>query len=342
MKVIAKLGCEEVAIVYIAETNDGRRFEFVESVEPPIPREKKWVGIVSTLFGCPVRCPICDAGINYSGKLSCDEILFQIDYLVRQRFPDGRIPVEKWKIQFARMGDPAFNINVLDVLEALPERYDAPGLMPSISTIAPKGTDGFFTRLLELKRRLFPERFQFQFSIHSTNHEIRRRLIPVNSWSFSEMAEYGEELFNQKGRKITLNFALIKGIPIDPDVLVRYFNPDVFLIKITPLNPNLSVAKNGLNCRFTCTKEREKIVSDLKSVGYDVIVSLGELEENAIGSNCGQYVSSVENEMSSNRDVYTYLPEVILDSVENTPFCHSREDRNPDREFSSQPTKLIS
>jgi 23S rRNA (adenine2503-C2)-methyltransferase len=33
-----------------------------------------------------------------------------------------------------------------------------------------------------------------------------------------------------------------------------------------------------------------EIVEQLRAHKYDVIVSIGELEENRIGSNCGQYV----------------------------------------------------
>ena len=43
--------------------------------------------------------------------------------------------------------------------------------------------------------------------------------------------------------------------------------------------------------------------------GYDVIVSLGEFEENAIGSNCGQYVSAVEMGGSVLEGAYSYSRE---------------------------------
>ncbi|NQU06834.1 MAG: radical SAM protein [Calditrichaeota bacterium] len=311
MKTIARLGREDIAQVYIAEAGNGRRIEFVESVEPPIPREKKLVLIVSTLFGCPVGCPFCDAGSDYSGRLSTEQIMFQIDYLIRQRFPTRNIPVEKFKIQFARMGEPAFNNNVIDVLELLPEKYDAPGLMPSISTIAPVGREGFFSRLKEVKHRLYPKRFQFQFSIHSTDTEVRRRLIPVETWSFKQMADYGRELFEPGSRKVALNFALTEGVPIDPDILASYFNPEIFLIKITPLNPTFSMMKNGYKSRDCNNCESDDLIKSLRMAGFEVIVSIGELEENSIGSNCGQYVSMLNEETEVPKDAYSYSLEMI-------------------------------
>ena len=201
MDVKAVAGSDQVAMVYIADFGQGRAVEFVESVQPPLPREKKWVLMVSTLFGCPVKCLMCDAGGTYLGKLSGDEILAQIDYLVRKRFPGDYIPVDKFKIQFARMGEPSFNPSVLDVLVELPNRYHAAGLIPSLSTVAPRGVERFFERLIEIKERLYPGgNFQFQFSVHTTDEHLRDQLIPVKKWSFAEMAEYGHR-FKKAGDK---------------------------------------------------------------------------------------------------------------------------------------------
>ena len=119
MKIIASTGRDDVATVYIAEMAGERLIEFVESVQPPIPREVKWVLLVSTMYGCPVGCMMCDAGGYYQGKPTREEIFEQIDFLVYKRYPDGNVPTEQFKIQFARMGEPSLNQNVLDVLEEL-------------------------------------------------------------------------------------------------------------------------------------------------------------------------------------------------------------------------------
>src|SRR5574340_324204 len=148
MKLIGSTGREDTAIVYILDLGQEKLVECVESVQPPLPRSEKWVLLVSTMFGCPVGCAMCDAGGYYQGKPSAEQILSQIDFLVRQRYADGKVPCKQFKIQFARMGEPALNPAVLDVLEALPNRFTAPGLMPSISTVAPAGCDKFFDRLL--------------------------------------------------------------------------------------------------------------------------------------------------------------------------------------------------
>ena len=306
MKIIAKAGRDDIATVYLAETENGNRIEFVESIQPPIPREEKWVLIVSSLFGCPVGCGFCDAGGFYHGKPSKDEILAQIDYMVKRRFPSGNIPVKKFKVQFARMGEPAFNMNVLDVLEEFPTLYNAPGFMPSISTVAPNGTDSFFERLLDIKQRLYREKFQLQFSIHTTDEKKRDWLIPVKKWDFKTIADYGARFFEIGDRKITLNFALAENMPIDSKILFGNFDPNLFLIKITPVNPTFRANSKSISSCIIPDKLNYSFIDDLKKAGYDVILSIGELEENQIGSNCGQYLTSYIKENTSLTNGYTY------------------------------------
>ena len=66
---------------------------------------------------------MCDAGQNYQGCLSKEEIFEQIDFLVKTLPPgksqsSGRFSLHEWVNRF----NPA----VLDVLEELPARYEAP------------------------------------------------------------------------------------------------------------------------------------------------------------------------------------------------------------------------
>ncbi|MBN1164528.1 MAG: radical SAM protein [Candidatus Krumholzibacteriota bacterium] len=306
MKVIARTENIDIATVYIAEGSRGRLVEFVESVQPPLSRDKKWVLILSTLYGCPGGCLFCDAGESYTGKLTAREILGQADYMIRRHYPDGAVPAEKFKVQFARMGDPAFNPAVLEVLEELPSRYAAPGLLPALSTIAPRGTEGFFRRLLEIKEKLYSGRFQLQFSIHSTDREKRDWLMPARKWDFPEIVDYGNRFFSPGERKITLNFALAENLPVEPEVLAAFFRPDRFLIKITPVNPTCRAERNGLRPLPLPGEMGERLISALEGLGYEVLLSIGEREENHIGSNCGQYITNYLSDEKGLESGYNY------------------------------------
>lgn len=310
MKIISSTGSDNIATVYMAEMASRKYVEFVESTQPPVPKEKKWVVIVSVLYGCPVGCSICDAGGWYRGKLTKDDMLSQIRFVVNRNFPGGHVPVKKFKIQFARMGEPALNTAVLDVLEALPGQFDAPGLLPCISTVAPQGCDSFFQRLVDIKNRHYGNgKFQLQFSIHSTDETARDRIIPVKKWDFEQIARYGKKFWSPGDRKITLNFALSEDFPVDQDVIQRYFDPNLFFIKLTPVNPTLRAQENHVTTAITEKSQWTDIdwVQVLHQKGYDVLVSIGEMEENRIGSNCGQYIRRfLETESPMNADSYRY------------------------------------
>jgi 23S rRNA (adenine2503-C2)-methyltransferase len=312
VNIIGTAGNKDIAKVYIAEFGPGEWVEFVEALAPPKLRRDKWVLLVSTLFGCPVECAMCDAGGFYHGKVSKEGILAQIDHMVRGHYPDGVIPCRQFKIQFSRMGEPAFNPAVLDVLEELPAIYNAPGLVPSLSTIAPQGVDGFLERLTRIKDRHYPDgNFQFQFSVHTTDPEVRRQIVPVKTWDFPRMAEFGESYYREGDRKITLNFPLAKDSPLEPEALIKHFSPEKFLIKITPINPTYKAVDSGMDS-YIDTKAgngRYGVIEELRGAGYRVILSIGELEENLIGSNCGQYVLKHLSDARKMSDGYTYQVE---------------------------------
>jgi len=315
INVIAQTGNEEIAMVYVGKTDAGHFVEFVESVQPPFPREEKWVLIVSPLLGCPVGCPMCDAGGWYKGKLSKKDILAQIDYMVKKRFGSNKVATKKFKIQFARMGEPAFNPAVLELLRELPTIYDTPCLMPSISTVAPCGCENFLEQLLAIKNQYYANgKFQMQFSIHTSDEELRNKIIPIKKWNFAQIAQYGERFYAPQDRKITLNFALAHDHALDAKMLRQFFDPKIFIIKLTPINPTMNAESNKLKSYIDpysqdATKNQQ-LTKQLKDVGYEVLMSIGELEENKIGSNCGQYIKrfldSEDNIKTNLKNSYEY------------------------------------
>ena len=93
------------------------------------------------------------------------------------------------------------------------------------------------------------------------------------------------------GRKITLNFALCD-YEIDEKVLLEYFDPDDYLVKITPMHltkaceSNDLLTKGGYN-HYSPYKETEE---RLKNAGYDVIVFVPSKEEDESRITCGNAV----------------------------------------------------
>ena len=316
MEILSEVGDDRIAKVYIGKTSRGNIVEFVESI-PTYSAEEKWVLIISSLNGCPEGCKMCDAGFFYKGKLSYKEIMEQIEYPIRRRFGEEKPRTKKFKVQFARMGEPSFNPAVLDVLRDLGDIYE--NFYPSLSTVAPIGVDGFFENLLEIKKEKYSATFQLQFSIHTTDESQRDEIIPVRKWSFERIAEYGKMFYDKGGKKITLNFALAKENIVSAEKLQEHFDPRYFLVKITPLNPTVSAMKNSLNNDVDpvsgMPQKHKKFVKRLREYGYDVIISIGDLKENEIGSNCGMYILHFLRENAELNESYTFARDIKVQKI---------------------------
>ena len=182
--------------------------------------------------------------------------------------------------------------------------------MPALSTIAPRGSEEFFEEFLRINHGIYGGRFQLQFSLHTTDSAQRDRLIPARKMDFGWIASYGKRFFIPGTRRVTLNFALAEGSEIDRDVLLQYFDPEIFLVKVTPVNPTITAGANGIASAVTeeCIPEQVRRIED---AGYQVIISIGELEENRIGSNCGMLLRRFLSSRSSTDRSYSYELEAL-------------------------------
>lgn len=295
MRVIDKREFPDLATLYLAQLGNDPELlaEFVDTREPGVPPAEKWVMMISTQFGCPVGCRMCDAGaMAYRGNLSAEEILSQVRRIVRDNpgLDPGRHP--KVKIHFARMGEPSLNPAVLDALRLLAREFPGPGILPSLSTVAPRSPAiaPFFEELIDIKNALYPGgRFQLQFSLHSMDETKRRQIVPIRKWALEEVAEYGNRYFRSGDRKITLNFALAEGETIDCARLAAVFSADRFFVKITPVNPTATADKNGATHLWVDAPETVRACADeLRAGGYETLISPSLPEEIAAETSCGQ------------------------------------------------------
>jgi 23S rRNA (adenine2503-C2)-methyltransferase len=253
--VISENGSSEHAIVHILQYNDPERYiEFVVSLDPRFDGKEKWCGNVSVSFGCPVSCLMCDAGHDFLGHLSEDEIFEQIDRIFEKGASLWGLDTPKIKLHFARMGEPALNPSFIPVLEKLKNKYPVKGLLPAVATIAPKGSENFFFSIGDIKDRDFQDgRFQLQLSINSSDDYVRDELMPFPKLSLAELGKVCESFFRAGDRKIVLNFALAENIPVSPCVIADVFDKNKTIIKLTPVNPTDTADKNGLKTKLSNT-----------------------------------------------------------------------------------------
>ena len=299
-EVVHTTGREDLATVFVVRFPHGNVCEMVDAVDPRYPKTDKWILNLSTQFGCPVGCPYCDAGGGYRGDVSAKEMLAMVHHLVARNEEGLAQRCKKLKVHFSRMGEPALNDAVLEVLPRLREWLSGPDVWVCIATTAPRRRHRWFHALTRLKNALFPRRFQLQLSLNSTDEAARRRLVPMDHLSLGELASLGERFYSTGDRKIGLNFALARDVPFQAETIKRWFDPSVFCVKLTPVNPTERGRENGVETVLRSEREEalEESMRDLRGWGYDVVLSVGDAGEDEIGSNCGQAVRFLATKQS--------------------------------------------
>jgi 23S rRNA (adenine2503-C2)-methyltransferase len=300
IEILASQGLPDVAHVMVVRVDgrDDRVIEIVDGLDPRFPRPDKWIVNVSTQYGCPIGCPFCDAGFRYRGNVSAEVMFEQIRAVLERHPPELARTCRKLKVHFARMGEPALNPAVLEVLERLPAVIPNPDLWGCVPTTAPQRSEPWFEGLLALKRKHYHGRFQLQFSLNTTSVEHRQRLTPYPHQPFPWVSAYGQRFFAPGDRKPVLNFALAAGVPFEPAVVAEHFDPSCFAVKLTPLNPTEQGREKGLDTVLSAAAPEvlEAAVQRLHGYGFDVVVSIGDPREDQVGSNCGQAVRRLLND----------------------------------------------
>jgi len=259
-----------------------------------LPLEKKWVITISTQYGCSINCTFCDVpkvgpGIN----ATFDDLIRQVLEGIKLH-PEVKHS-ERLNIHFARMGEPTFNPNILDATKWLKTHIDPEyRIHPVISTMMPRRNEWLKTFIhtwMRIKNRLLQGNAGLQLSINSTNEAQRKEMFRNNACSFEEIKNVMEGII-PNGRKITLNFALHRSYEVNPLILLKYFNPQDYLIKITPIHNTDTCVKNKLETPngydyYDIYRQPEQ---DLKNAGYDVIVFIPSKEEDESKITCGNAV----------------------------------------------------
>lgn len=299
MKVIETRSVGPLGQLYLARLSgeSQRLIEFVDTVEPGVPKAKKWVLMLSTQVGCVIGCRMCDGGaMGWRGNLTAGEIVSQVRRVVKDNpgFDARRHP--KFKIHFARLGEPTLNPATPEALELLAAEWGGPGLTASISTVAPDAPTAAacLEEMREVKNRLYGGgRFQLQFSAHSTDESVRRQVMRARPWTLERVADFGRRWWRPGDRKVTLNFALAPDQPLDPEAVARTFDPQRFLVKITPINPTRAAEASGSARLWNePPPDISAATAGLRARGFTVILSPSTPEEVAAETSCGQLWSS--------------------------------------------------
>ena len=222
--------------------------EFLSLGGDLLPLETKWVITISTQYGCSMMCKFCDV----PGKNIPIQHLMEQVIIARSLHPEVT-SCDRLNVHFARMGEPSWNPDVIKCAKTLKFLYPGFVVHPVVSTMLPKDNKnlhGFLSDWIYIKNYVYDGNAGLQFSINSTDEVERAEMFSGNCLSLEQVSCMMDTLPHPKGRKITLNFALAN-YTIDPITLLNYFDPDDYIIKLTPMQGYEKIADDCRNAGYT-------------------------------------------------------------------------------------------
>ena len=231
---------------------------------------------VSTQVGCAVGCVFCMTGRDgLIRQLESSEIIAQV-VLARARRVVKRVV-------FMGMGEPAHNLE--NVLEAINLLGTAGGIGHKNLVFSSVGDPRIFERLpLETVKPALA------LSLHTTNAELRTRLLPkAPRLSPDELVELGEQYARQTGYPIQYQWTLIEGVndsAEEMDGIVRLLTGKYAIMNLIPYNTidDLGFKRPAAERAIALAKSlhSRRILTKLRnSAGQDIDGGCGQLRARA-------------------------------------------------------------
>ena len=189
---------------------------------------------VSTQVGCAMGCIFCATGqMGFERNMKAEEIIGQVIHFAKILSEKGQ---HITNIVFMGMGEPLANysetIRAIKILTH-PRGFGIGQRHITISTIG-------LTSAIE---KLAEENLQIglAISLHSPDSILRKNLVPTaGSNSVEELIEAGKRYFLKTGRRVTFEYALIKGVNDSAEIaeqLAWLLRDNGSHVNLIPLNP---------------------------------------------------------------------------------------------------------
>ncbi|MCQ2080632.1 MAG: 23S rRNA (adenine(2503)-C(2))-methyltransferase RlmN [Lachnospiraceae bacterium] len=212
---------------YLFELEDGN---FVESV---FMKYKHGNSVcISSQVGCRMGCKFCASTLDgLERNLKPSEMLDQI-YAISKDTGE-RVS----NIVVMGTGEPLDNYdNLLRFLDMISNK-DGLNISQRNITVS---TCGLLPKIIELSKEKL--QITLALSLHATTDEKRKNLMPIaNTYAIEDLMEACSEYFNSTGRRISFEYALVKGVnDTDEDAreltsLARPLNCHINLIPVNPI-----------------------------------------------------------------------------------------------------------
>ena len=225
--VIEKKFCSKLdeTVKYLFRLNDG---ECIESVL--MKYNHGWSICISSQVGCRMGCKFCASTIGgLKRNLTPSEMLSQI--MTSQKDMNIRIS----NIVMMGIGEPFDNYdNVVRFLELVGCDKGINIGMRHISLSTCGRVDGI-RKFMELDNQL-----TLSISLHAPNDKIRNAMMPIkNKWNVSELISACRDYFKRTGRRISFEYAMIKGVNDSKecaDELIKLLSGMICHVNLIPVN----------------------------------------------------------------------------------------------------------
>lgn len=265
---------------------------------PLIPLTDKWVFSISTQYGCSMGCQFCDVpkvgpGVNASLHDMQQQVILGLKTQPEVQYSN------RLNIHYARMGEPTWNPNVLNHVRWLKDHIDPEfNVHPVLTTMMPRKNEWLKTMLhswMQIKNRVYHGNAGLQLSINSTDEEERKRIFSGNSLTLREISAICDGMV-PVGRKITLNFPVCQWT-VNPVVLREHFDPERFLVKLTPMHVTDTSRKFGHETEgdYTTLTPYEPLAKAIREAGFEVLIFIASKEEDFGFITCGNAALAVRN-----------------------------------------------
>lgn len=265
-----------------------------------LPLTEKWVITISTQYGCSMGCKFCDVPkVGRGLNATADDLINQVCSAMSIH-PETQNS-KRLNIHYARMGEPTWNHNVITatryLINAFGDRYM---IHPVVSTMMPKSNFSlprFLSDWVMLKNFILDGNAGLQLSVNSTNEKERQDMFNNNAMTLQQIADVMQYIAMPKGRKYTLNFA-VADYEIDPNVLLKYFSPDKYIVKLTPMHKTCAAIANNIETEGDYTEPYAYLHHEeaLQNAGYETLTFIASEEEDASRITCGNAILALKGE----------------------------------------------
>lgn len=246
---------------------------------------KRTVICCSVMSGCPVGCKFCGTGSKFIRNLKAEEIVEQINIVLKDKnlIYDINEKCEKLQFMFMSMGEPMLNWEEVEkAIIQLNKNFSNAQLL--LSTIG-CDNDETFSKIINLSKKI--DKVGLQFSIHKSNDIERNILIPFRKkMNLQKIRDAGIIWWKETGRNPFLNYCVdgTNNNEKNFEELTNLFSPIIFNFTFSVV---CSSDENMKDAAFRNLDVIRNFQNKFLEKGYNVRM-FDPAGQDDIGGGCGQ------------------------------------------------------